>query len=64
MKIIEAIKNNQELELYGMKPETIVELIGMENIADDNVEDLQYYINEAHYEMEALIAEAKAEFGY
>lgn len=64
MKIIEAIKNNQELELYNLSPETIVELIGFETIADDQVEDLQYYINKAHDEMEALIAEAKAEFGY
>ena len=61
-KIINELKSNKELELYGMKPEMIVELIGFENIADDQVEDLQYYIDRAHDEMEALIYEAELEF--
>ena len=58
MKIINQLKNNKELDLRGMKPEMIVELIGFDTIADDQVEDLQHYINEAYYEMQALIAEA------
>ena len=63
MKIIKALKENKELDLYGMKPETIVELIGFENIADDQIEDLQYYIDQAHFEAEAIYAEAELEFG-
>lgn len=62
MKIIKALKENKDLELYGMEPETIVELIGFENIADDQVEDLQYYIDQAHFEAEAIYAEAEEEF--
>ena len=62
MKIIKALKENKDLELYGMKPETIVELMGMENIADDQIEDLQYYIDQAHFEAEAIYAEAEEEF--
>ena len=63
MKIINQLKENKELDLYGMNPETIVELIGFDTIADDQVEDLQHYINEAHYEQQALLAELRAEFG-
>lgn len=61
-KIINELKSNKDLELYGMKPETIVELIGFENIADDQIEDLQYYIDQAHFEAEAIYAEAEEEF--
>lgn len=62
-KIIDLLKSDKELELYDMSPEMIVDLIGMENIADDQVEDLQYYIDRAHFELEAICAEAEAEFG-
>lgn len=61
MKITKALKTG-EFETFGMSPKQIVELIGFDTIADDCVEDLQHYINEAHWELEALIAEAKAEF--
>ena len=62
MKIAKAIKENN-LDTYGMSDKMIVELIGFDTIADDQVEDLQHYINEAHSEMQALMAEARAEFG-
>lgn len=64
MKIINELKNNKNLELYNMNPETIIELIGFETIADDQIEDLQYYIDRAHMEAEAIYAEARAEFGF
>jgi len=65
MKILQAITNNKDyqFELHGMNPQTIVELLGMENIADDQIENLQYYIDQAYFEQKAIIADAKAEFG-
>ena len=64
MKIINELKNNKNLELYNMDPKKMIEIIGFENIADDQIEDLQYYIDKAHQEAEAIYAEARAEFGF
>ena len=66
MKIINLLNNAKEnnLDLRGLQPETIMTMLGMENIADDQVEDLQYYIDQAKEETDALMAEARAEFGY
>ena len=63
MKIATILKENKELEKYGMTDEMIIDLIGMENIADDQVEDMQYYIDRAHFELNAICAEAEAELG-
>lgn len=63
MKITTILKENKDLEKYGMTDEMIIELIGMENIADDQIEDMQYYIDQAHFELEAIKAECAAEFG-
>ena len=63
MRIIDALKSKKyDFEKHGMSDEFIVEFIGMENIADDCVEDLQTYINELKWECDALAAEAEREF--
>lgn len=62
VKISNLLASNKDLELYGMKPKTIIELIGFDTIAEDQVEDLQYYIDRAHSEMKAILAEAESEF--
>lgn len=65
MKIIDALKKfDKELEKYGMSDENIVELFGEENIHESNLEDLQWIIDKAHAEEQALLRECAAEFGF
>lgn len=65
MKIIDALKKfDKELEKYGMSDENIVELFGEENIHESNLEDLQWIIDKAHAEEQALLRECAEEFGF
>ncbi len=58
MKVLKALKSNKyQFEKHGMSDKFIAEFIGFENIADDRVEDLQYYINQLYWETEALLSE-------
>lgn len=59
MKIAEALKK-YDYEKFGMSDELILEGLGFDEIYYP--EDLQTYINEFHWEMEALEAEAQLEF--
>ena len=62
INIIKLLESNKDLELYGMSPKTIVDLIGFDAIAEDQVEDLQHYIDRAYFEAKAIYAEAEEEF--
>lgn len=62
INIIKLLESNKDLELYGMSPKTIVDLIGFNTIAEDQVEDLQHYIDRAYSEAKAIYAEAEEEF--
>ena len=64
MDIKKLLETDKSLELYGMSPELIVELIGESKIAQDQVEDLQYYIDKAYFESKALERECAEEFGF
>ncbi|MBO7714063.1 MAG: hypothetical protein J6S85_10865 [Methanobrevibacter sp.] len=57
MKLVKAIKQNKDLDLHGMKPEAIIELLGMDTICEDYLDDLQYYIDRAWFELKALAYE-------
>lgn len=63
MKVIDALKSKKyEWEKFDMSDAFIAEFIGFENIADDQIEDLQTHINNLHWEGEALLREVEAEF--
>lgn len=64
MDIKKLLETDKSLELYGMSPDTLVELMGMSKIAQDQVEDLQYYIDQAYFEAKALERECAEEFGF
>lgn len=58
MKIIKALKSKKyHFEKHGMSDKFIAEFIGLENIADDCIEDLQYYINQLYWETQTLVNE-------
>ncbi len=58
MKVLKALKSKKyQFEKHGMDDSFIAEFIGFENIADDRVEDLQYFINQLYWETEALLSE-------
>ena len=47
-----------DYEKYNLTDEMIIELIGFDKICDDYVDDMQHYIDNAYFEMKALMAEA------
>lgn len=58
MKVLKALKNKKyQFEKHGMSDKFIAEFIGFENIADDRVEDLQYFINQLYWETQTLVNE-------
>ena len=61
LKLIDAIKADDRLDLEGHSPELIAETIGFETINSDFLDDLQYYVTKACDELYALEAEWKRE---